>query len=315
MLIFEKMLTLLLLMTVGYFFYKLNWVTDNGTSLISKIVLNVANPAMMITAGLSSSTSISNMTLLYTLFTAIFFYAFLLVTAPLVVKIFRIPVTRAGTFKYMYVFGNVGFMGIPLITSVYGSEYALLLSIFNFCFNILAYTYGINLIKKEAAINSSEKDELQPGTSFQLKSIINAGTVGCLIALFCFFTKLQVPDFLSDTLERLGNLAAPLSMFVIGSSIAAMELKELVTDLHLDLFILVRMLVLPIIGIMLLKVFISSELLLRVFYVVISVPFATTSVIMAQEYGGDKVSASRGVALSTILSVITLPVIGLIFGF
>ena len=206
-------------------------------------------------------------------------------------------------------------MGIPLITSVYGSEYALLLSIFNFCFNILAYTYGINLIKKEAAINSPEKVELQTGTSFQLKSIINAGTVGCMIALFCFFTKLQVPDFLSDTLERLGNLAAPLSMFVIGSSIAAMKLKELVTDIHLDLFILVRMLVLPIIGIMLLKVFISSELLLRVFYVVISVPFATTSVIMAQEYGGDKVSASRGVALSTILSVITLPVIGLIFGF
>ena len=319
MLIFQKMLTLFLLMMVGYFFRKKDWINDSNSGLLSKIVINVANPAMMIAAGMDSETTLSNETLLGTFLMAVIFYIVLVASAPLVARILRIPADRRGTYQFMYVFGNIGFMGMPLISSVFGSEYALLVALFNFVFNVLVYTYGIELFRREAARNAgaaADKSASGAGLSENLKKLVNAGTIGCLVAMICFLTKVPVPDFLYSAFEMCSNLACPLSMIVIGASLAAIAPKDLISDMQLNVFILVRMIAIPLISIAFVKYLIApGELLERVFYVMISVPFASTSVMMAQEYGGRKDAAAKGVAFSTLVSVITIPLVGMLMGF
>ena len=318
MLIFQKMLTLFLLMMVGYFFRKKNWINDTNSGLLSKIVINVANPAMMIAAGMDSETTLSNETLLGTFLMAVIFYIVLVASAPLVIRILRIPADRRGTYQFMYVFGNIGFMGMPLISSVFGSEYALLVALFNFVFNVLVYTYGIEQFRREAARNTGAAEGSASGTgpAGNLKKLVNAGTIGCLVAMICFLTKVPVPDFLYSAFEMCSNLACPLSMIVIGSSLAAIAPKDLISDRQLNGFILVRMIAIPLISIAFVRYLIApGELLERVFYVMISVPFASTSVMMAQEYGGHKDAAAKGVAFSTLISVITIPLVGMLTGF
>ena len=319
MLIFQKMLTLFILMAVGYFMRIRGWISDENSGLLSKIVVNVANPAMIIAAGLNSASSISNRTLLTTFIIAVIFYAVLAAAAPLVVRLMRIPVTMQGTYQCMFIFGNIGFMGIPLITSVYGSEYALLQAMYNIVFLLLLYTYGVMLFEKEARAICMQQaagtgEAVLTGGGVQWKKMINVGTIACMIAIICFLTKLSVPDVLSDTLDMLSNLCAPLSMFSIGASLATMKPKELVSDMRLNAFILIRLILVPIAAVALVRCFIADTMMIRTFYVVVSVPIGSICALMAEEYHGQKAIAARGVALSTLVSVITLPVVGMIFG-
>ena len=351
MLIFQKMLTVFLLMAIGFVFGRKGWIHDGNSGLLSKIVINVANPGMIIAAGLSRDSSLSNELLLETFLMAVLFYAALLATAPLVMRIMRIPASMRGTYQYMYVFGNIGFMGMPLIVAVYGSESALLVALFNFVFTLLMYTYGIAVVRKEAAVNAGARGTItSSGTQIPSPeavgnapagaadtgaaagaadggakkgriraaagNIINIGTISSILALIFFLTQIQVPDFLYDTFEMMSNLACPLSMFVIGASLSAIAPRKLISDFRLNSFILVRLIVIPVLGIALVRTLIRpQELLMRVFYVMISVPFASTSVMIAQEYGGQKGIASQGVALSTLVSVLTIPLVGMLFGF
>ena len=349
MLIFQKMLTVFLLMAIGFIFGRKNWINDDNSGLLSKIVINVANPGMIIAAGLSRDSSLSNELLIHTFVMAVLFYIALLATAPLIMRLMRIPASMRGTYQYMYVFGNIGFMGMPLIVAVYGSESALLVALFNFVFTLLMYTYGIAVVRKEAAVNAgtcgtitssgtrSGVDEAVGDATAETAgihakaaagdtgkgriraaagNIINIGTISSILALTFFLTQIQVPDFLYDTFEMMSNLACPLSMFVIGASLSKIAPVKLISDLRLNAFILVRLIVIPVLGIALVRYLVHPEdLLMRVFYVMISVPFASTSVMIAQEYGGQKGIASQGVALSTLVSVLTIPLLGMIFGF
>ena len=353
MLIFQKMLTVFILMAIGFLFGRKGWINDDNSGLLSKIVINVANPGMILAAGLDSDTTLSNQLVWNTFLMAVLFYIALVATAPLVMRLMKIPEDMRGTYQYMYVFGNIGFMGMPLIVAVYGQESALLVAMFNFVFNILMYTYGMAIIRREAAYNAAQKRERSiaaaaeakgeeagaAGTEEELsaetnetggftsheadistaqklrKSFLNVGTISSVLALICFAAGIHVPDFLYDSLEMMSNLACPLSMFVIGASLAVIAPKKLVSDMRLNLFILVRLILIPILGVSFVKLVIHpEELLMRVFYVMISVPFASTSVMMAQEYGGRKDVASQGVAFSTLVSVATIPLVGMIFG-
>lgn len=319
MLIFQKMLTLFILMAAGYFMRIRRWISDENSGLLSKIVVNIANPAMIIAAGLNSASSISNQTLLTTFIIAVIFYAVLAIAALLIVRLMRIPVTMRGTYQCMFIFGNIGFMGIPLITSVYGSEYALLQSMYNIVFLLLLYTYGVMLFEREARAICMQQaagtgEAVLTGGGVQWKKMINVGTIACIIAIICFLTKLSVPDVLSDTFDMLSNLCAPLSMFSIGASLATMKPKEMVSDMRLNAFILIRLVLVPIAAVALFRCFMADTMMIRTFYVVVSVPIGSICALMAEEYHGQKVIAARGVALSTLVSVISLPVVGMIFG-
>lgn len=163
--------------------------------------------------------------------------------------------------------------------------------------------------KSENIENGSE----QQGTVEIVKKIFNIGVIACIAAMLLYFLQTPVPSFLQAFITNLGNLTAPLSMMIIGASLAQMPLKELFLDKKLLLFSLLKLLLLPAVWMIMVNRVAEQEILRGVCLVMMATPAGSMTAMLAQQYGGDYETASRGVALTTVLSVITMPLLAAVF--
>ncbi len=309
MILLQQMLALFALMLIGFFMGKKDVLDKATTKKISWIVINVANVSLILQAGLDNKNEIAPTKLLLVGGIAVGMYVVLMLLAILLPILLRIERKNYGIYRTMLIFSNIGFMGIPLLRAIAGSEAVLYAALFQFPFNILLYTYGI------AAIQQTE--DLEPSAKkggFRWKSMLNVGVLACVFALIFFFGKVDMPNFVDTVLLNLSNLTAPLSMLVIGQSFTEFQLKDLFTDSKLVLFAAIKLLVIPIAGLFLLQQFIADGTILTVCLVMLGTPVASMTAMLAQQYDSNYELASKGVALTTILSVVTIPLVSAIMG-
>lgn len=304
MLLLQQMTVLFILMLIGYYVNKKGFVTDATFKQLSWIVVYVACPAMVISGSVNSGKMIQGAELFATLGLAVSLYVVLILIAFITPYLLRVPKEDRGVYKVIMIFSNIGFMGFPLVSSLYGAEALLYAALFQIPFNVLIYTYGILVLKKK----TGEKEKLD------FKKIMNIGVICCIISIVIALFRIQTPDFVKSTVSNLSNLTAPLSMMVIGASMTKIRFGELFTDVRLLLFCAWKLLLVPIVLLFVLKIFIDNEMLLGVCMVVLSTPVASMTAMLAQQYDGNYSLASKSVALSTILSVITMPIVSMIVG-
>ena len=167
--------------------------------------------------------------------------------------------------------------------------------------------------KSENIENGSEQQGKLQGTVEIVKKIFNIGVIACIAAMLLYFLQTPVPSFLQAFITNLGNLTAPLSMMIIGASLVQMPLKELFLDKKLLLFSLVKLLLLPAVWMIMVNRVAEQEILRGVCLVMMATPAGSMTAMLAQQYGGDYETASHGVALTTVLSVITMPLLAAVF--
>ena len=284
--------------------YSQNKISDDTCKSISWFVVNIANPAMILSGSVNSERVVQGRELVMTMVLAVSVFAGLILVSLLIPTILRVPKKSAGAYKVMTIFSNIGFMGFPVISALYGNEALLYASVFLIPFNILIYTYGILALKS----NDGEKEKLD------LKKVLNIGVFSCFISIILSFVQLPIPSFVKTTVSMLSDLTAPLSMMVIGASMATIDIKKLFTDIRLLLFSVLKLVIVPVAGLFLLKLFIRDQMLLGVCMVMLATPVASMTAMLSQQYDGDYELASRGVALTTILSVATMPLVSIITG-
>ena len=303
MLLLQQMIVLFLLMLLGYGIRKKKIIDEKVCKSLSWIVVNIANPAMILSGSVNSEDMITGKELWETCKLSVLLFAGLIVISLLIPILLRVPAHSSGVYKVMIIFSNIGFMGFPLISAMYGSDALLYASVFLIPFNILIYTYGI------AAMG-----EKQPGEKkgIEWSKILNIGVISCMISLLIAALHVQMPSFVKTTISSLSGLTAPLSMMVIGASMVSIDIKKLFTDIRLLLFTFIKLLVIPIAGMLLIKIFIQDEIILGICMIMLAAPVASMSAMLAQQYDGDYELASRGVALTTILSVVTMPLVFMI---
>ena len=144
------MIVLFILMGIGYFCYKKGIITDEVSKKLSAIVVNIANPALILT-GCMGENKIQGRELLLTVGIMLVMYVALLILAELLPRLLKVPTKSLGTYKAMTVFSNIGFMGFPVISALYGNGALLYAALFMIPYNILIYTYRVSAItvKKE----------------------------------------------------------------------------------------------------------------------------------------------------------------------
>ncbi len=311
MLLLEQMVVLFLLMGIGYLCYKKKIITDEVSKKLSAIVVNIANPALVLT-GCMGEEKIQGRELLLTIGIILAIYAALILIAQILPKALGIEKKSRGVYKAMTIFSNIGFMGFPVISALYGSSALLYGALFTIPYNILIYTYGIasmSVKKEEKGVPSkTEGSRLK----FLLGRIFNAGVIACIVTMVLYLFQIPIPAMLGDTITHLSNLTAPLSMMVIGASLATIDLKKLFTDVKLLIFSAIKLLVIPIAGVLIIRQFVSNEMICGVCMVMLATPVGSMTAMLAQQYDGDYEMASRGVALTTILSVVTIPLVSMI---
>ena len=202
----------------------------------------------------------------------------------------------------MTIFTKLGFMGLPIIQAGYGDEALLYGALFQFPYNLFMYTYGVAVLSGERKVSQGRK-----WTGF-----LNVGIISCAISLAIYIAAIPMPAFVVSSAKSLGSLAAPLSMIVIGQSMTHISLRDMFGDFRLLIFSMVKLTAVPVLGVLILGLFIGEEMLIRVCFIMMAVPIGSMCAMLSRQCGGNYTLASKGVALSTLLSVVTIPLLSLV---
>lgn len=300
-----KMAVLFIYMMLGYFCYKKGYLDAKASKTISFVVLNLASPALVISGTVNRSGDIEG-GLLPTVLATIGLYIGLIIVSIFIPYLIGAPAKNRGIYRLMTIFSNIGFMGFPVVQAMFGDDALLHVAIFQIPYNLLIYSYGIYELTKGQPDENGEK------TSFQWKKLINVGMIASIVTIILYAARVETPAFFNETCAGLGALTAPLSMIVIGTALAKIPLKSLFTDVRLIFFTALKLVVIPILGMGIARLFLKDQMLLGVVMVMIATPVGSMTAMLAEQYGGDTELTSRGVALSTLLSVLTIPLVGMI---
>ncbi len=297
MILFQQMLVLFFYMIIGYIFAKRGVFDEGFCKTVSWLVMNVANPALVISAVVNGDGTIKGSELLLVTGIAVAVYAIFLLLAAVAPKLLRARGDDIPIYRLMIVFNNIGFMGFPLISATYGESALLYAVVFELIFFVLLYTYGM---------------QNMGGGKIQWKRFLNTGFICSAIAIILYLTGIQAPQIIKSAASGLSALCAPLSMLVIGITLASIPIRSLFTDLKLLLFSLAKLLVIPAIGMLVIHQVTDNPALLGVCLIMLGTPAGSTIPMIAQEFDRGVTLASRGVALTTLLSVVTIPLLSLV---
>lgn len=298
MLLLQQMIVLFIYIALGYGAAKKGVMDEGFSKKISWVVVNIANPALTLSAVVNGEGTITGKELLLTAAAALVILGGMVLLSLALPVLFRIRKEYRGVYRLMSAFNNIGFMGFPVISAVYGQEALLYAAVFSMLFNVLIYTYGIRTVQEDAG-------------GIEWGKVFNIGVVGSIAAIVIYLLKIPTPEFFNTTMGGLSGLTAPLSMMVIGISLTGIRLKELFLDTRLLLYSLTKLLVIPILAMQAVVRVIDNEMLCGVCMVMLATPAASMTAMLAQQYGDEESGeqAAKGVALTTLLSVVTIPIV------
>lgn len=300
--VITKMCMLFVIMMTGYLGNKLGVLDDAGNKKYSTLVVNITAPALILASASDTNLAGSRRDALFVLLIACGMYLFLMLASMLNRFLFRLPKGKDGVYRFMTVFGNNAFMGIPVVEAVFNNVFYA--ALFNLPNNILIYSYGRYLLAKDSG-GPAEHEKI----TFSWKNVCNPGVIAAVTALVMFLAGLRFPAPVTDTLNTVGAITTPLSMLVIGSSLANLSLKETFKNVRVYAFCAYKLIVLPVIIWLIGKLFIDSFMVLGVLVIISAMPCAAVTVMLCNEFGNDADLAARYVFVSTVLSVITIPVL------
>ena len=216
-----------------------------------------------------------------------------------------LPLYRKGRpndviYKYACIYGNFGYMALPLAQALLGDEGVLYCSMGVLVFQVLCFTHGISLMNK-----TGEK------TKFSLKEILlNPGIIGVVLGLPFFLTGIQLPEFLLEPVSGIASMNTPLAMILLGTYMSACGLKGLFSDKRQYFVFFIKNIAVPFIMLAVLKGTgaVTGTLLISTL-IQASAPSANNTVMFAAMYGHDTGVATRTVTFSTFASVLTMPCI------
>lgn len=296
-LLIEQILELFLMLAMGFLIVKIRLLKSGDSAVLSKILLYLCLPCVIISAFQVSYAPEKLHGLLLAFLTAVLLQAVLLLVTYLLKRAFHLNTVEETSIYY----SNAGNLIIPIVTFVLGKEWVLYACAFMSVQLFFIWTHGKSII-------SGEK-------GFHWKKIVfNTNIIAIVIGAALFFAHIQLPKILGDTVASIGNMIGPLSMVVSGMLIAAADLKALFRNGRLYGVTALRLLVLPACALLLLKVsglaslHPKGSMLLLVSFLALSTPSASTVTQMAQVYGGNAQYASAINVMSTLFCIVTMPV-------
>lgn len=321
--VLQQMVMIFILIGIGLLLYKKKMLSEMTSKQISGIIVNVTNPALLICSAFQDGPKVSVPELGMALGFYLLIYAILIAVSFLIPRVLRVPDMYHYAYQMLTIFGNVGFIGIPLASAVLGAESLIFVSIYNLIFNILIYTFGISLLQKAEAKQLSAKQSTAEDSAISSadlsatvasplwKKLINAGTFSAAATIIFYLCDFHVPSIIPSTLNYMGQATTLLSMLVLGASVAQMTFKDIFSHPKLYGFTLMRQILVPIGCILLLRPFIQSPLVLNTMALMLAVPAGNMPLMLSKQLHVETDTISQGIILTTILSLVTIPVVSL----
>lgn len=308
--VLQQMVIIFLLIGIGMILYRKKMLSEETSKQISGIIINVTNPALLICSAFDDGPKVSLHELGIAFVSYVAVFVILIVIGFLLPYFLGVPKKLHYAYQMLTTFGNVAFIGIPLASAVLGSESLIFVSIFNLLFNFLVYTFGMSMLQRAAALQAAKDGSVpeKSSASDRLKKLVNAGTISAALTIIFYLGNFRIPVIVSSTLSYMGRATTLLSMLVLGVSVAQMAPRDIFSNPRLYIFTFLRQIMVPIACILLMRGLLDNKLILNTMLLMLAVPAANMPLMLAKQMGMETESISQGIILTTVLSLVTVPV-------
>ena len=280
--------TLFLMMAVGFVLGRAGKITEAGRSQMSYLLLYIVCPCVMVDCFLVKRTPA--LTQEVAVGSAAALACYLLFFAVSLLFFRRQPADARDTLRFAAVYGNIGFMGLPLVQSILGEEALVYGALALLAFNLTSWTLGVLIMGGRAAFSLR-------------RAVLNPGVIGIGLGLLCFLSGLRFPSPVGAALSFLSDLNTPLAMVVIGTQLAEAHLPSTFRQPRNYLVSFLRLALFPTLTALLLLPLRSSSGLYCALVLLSATPVAGTTSLFAQQFGRDTAPAAESITLSTLLSI------------
>ena len=296
-LIFQQLLVLFGLMALGFFSTRKGWMNDDFNRKLSALVVNLFNPMIQLSGAVSRDDSMGGDLVRQNLILCCVYFGAVTLLSLLIVRFWHLSPAQKGIYQNMLMFGNFGFMGIPLVSGLFGSGYVIFVNFYMLFMNTMFYTYGLVLITG----------------SCSPKKILNGCTIACLASIAIFAFDLRVPAPVESFLRYGGNTCIPLSMMVIGSNLASSSLVQMLKNKRFYIFAALKLLVIPIALVLCVRNLPFDASVVCIFMVMAAMPSASVPALTAQQHYGAELGAEACQLnmITTVCSLFTVPIVAM----
>lgn len=301
-LLMQQIVQLFLMIFMGYLIVKTGLVRDDDSKVLSKIILYLIVPCVIINAFQVDYTTDTVKGLLIAFAASVMTQVILLVVISVAGRLLHLNEVEVASVYY----SNSGNLIVPIVTFILGQEWVLYGCVFMSVQLVFLWTHCKKIISREASYDWK-------------KIILNINMISIFIGVILFFTGIRLPEIIGNTLASVGTMIGPASMIVTGMLFAGMNLKQIFANKRVYFITFLRLIAVPLIALVLIKLsnlaFFSADgnkIMLIVFLAIIT-PSASTVTQMCQVYGNDSKYASAINVMTTLLSIITMPVMVMLF--
>lgn len=302
MLLMEQIVELFIMIFMGFAIVKAGIVKDEESKVLSKIVLYLVIPCVIVNAFQVDYTAQTVKGLMIAFVASVILQIILLIIVAVMGKVLSLNEVEVASVYY----SNSGNLIVPIVTFILGKEWVLYGCVFMSVQLVFLWTHCKKIISRERSYDWK-------------KIVLNINMISIAVGVVLFFTRIRLPEVIDNTIGAVGNMIGPASMIVTGMLFAGMNLKQIFANKRVYFVSFLRMLVVPLIALVLIKgsrlANLSADapkIMLIVFLAVIT-PSASTVTQMCQVYGNDSQYASAINVVTTLSAIITMPVMVLLF--
>lgn len=302
MLLMEQIVELFIMIFMGFAIVKAGIVKDEESKVLSKIVLYLIIPCVIVNAFQVDYTAQTVKGLMIAFVASVILQIILLIIVAVMGKVLSLNEVEVASVYY----SNSGNLIVPIVTFILGKEWVLYGCVFMSVQLVFLWTHCKKIISRERSYDWK-------------KIVLNINMISIAVGVVLFFTRIRLPEVIDNTIGAVGNMIGPASMIVTGMLFAGMNLKQIFANKRVYFVSFLRMLVVPLIALILIKgsrlANLSADapkIMLIVFLAVIT-PSASTVTQMCQVYGNDSQYASAINVVTTLSAIITMPVMVLLF--
>lgn len=295
MIVLNKIISLFLIILIGVYGSKKNIINEEINKGLRRILLEITLPLLVINSfSFEFSDGMGKNVL-----TAFIYSITFMALGAIISYIFLFPLKgeKKKILHFANVFSNCGFIGFPIINSLYGAEGVVYTSIFNMVFTIALWTYGVMIFSDKMS-----KEKIK-------KVLVNPAIIAVYIGIPIMLLNIKLPSFLIDTTKIVGDMTAPISMIIVGSILSKVRIKDVFKEVSIYYEALIKLIIIPLI-LFLIKIIIKDNTtVINTIIVLQAMPAAAMTSIFAADFNKEKEYSAKVVFITTLLSIITIPII------
>lgn len=293
----ERIIIMFIILLIGFFCYKKGLITKQGTKQLSVVELNLVNPILIFMSYQKDYDSAMTHNLIWAFILSALSYAVAIALSYVFIskkqKSFSVE-------RFSIIYSNCGFIGIPLINGLFGAEGVLYLTAYITFFNFLVWTHGLMTMKEKIDFSSA------------LKALKAPSVIAIFLGLIFYFTRLSLPTVPAQALQYISDMNTPLAMIIAGATAAQTNILCVFCKPRNYLICFYKLLAIPLIAFLVIRLFNVPSIVCTTLTVAAACPVATTGIMFAITLNKDSEKCSELFTMSTLLSLLTLPLVTVI---